>query len=77
MVPRILLWIGMRDKNERKVEKPQARGKFERWGSDPNAGAGLFSGPSIGDKDRRRAGLGQEEKRAQRLECGRSFAPWR
>jgi hypothetical protein len=43
MVPRILLWIGIGVKNERKVGKPQARGKFERWGSDPNAGAGDYS----------------------------------
>jgi len=42
MVPRILLWIGIEDKNERKAGKPQARGKFERWASDPCTGAGFI-----------------------------------
>jgi hypothetical protein len=43
MVPRILLWIGIGDNNERKEGKPQARGKFERWTSDLGAGAKGYS----------------------------------
>jgi hypothetical protein len=38
-------------------------------------GRGIFSGPSSGDKDQRRVGLGQEGKRVRRLGCGRPFVP--
>ena len=62
----------MREKRENlKLEESLKGGPLT-----PMLGRGLFSGPSIGDKDQRRVGLGQEERRARRLEHGRSFGPW-